>query len=153
MVTHQPVLQRLIRHHTEYGQSGQRVQMKRLLAGGQPPPGRSRALVLSASLIAAISHGFRPPYRLIDSIAASRGAWSADLYFGYLGYRPACSYACMQLFAAPAQANLGASRAGPAIPKTRDFRTPGNEGRYQAPQCRLPGPERTLHGYAAYYRL
>ncbi len=114
------------------------------------PPG---ALALSASLIAAISHGSRPPYPQIDSIAVPTAPWRAYLYLGCLGYRPACSCACTQLFAAPAQADLGASRAGPAIPKTRDCRTPGNEGRYQAPQCRLPVPKRTLYGYIAYYRF
>ena len=41
---------------------------------------------------------------------------------------------------------------GPAIGQGRDCRTPGNEGRLQAPQCRLPGPKRTGHGYVAYYR-
>ena len=47
-------------------------------------------------------------------------------------------------------AEWGLDPAG--IPKTRDYRTPGNEGLEQAPQCRLPGPKRTLHGYVAYYR-
>ena len=37
--------------------------------GWGAPHGRRRALMLFASLIAAISHGSRPPYRLIDSIA------------------------------------------------------------------------------------
>ncbi len=41
----------------------------------------------------------------------------------------------------------------PPVPKTRDFRTPGHEGRYQAPQCRLPGSKRTLHGYVAYFKF
>ncbi len=27
-----------------------------------------------------------------------------------------------------------------------------NGGLKRAPQCRLPGPKRTLHGYVAYYR-
>ena len=36
---------------------------------GVAPHGRHRPLVLSASLIAANSHGFSPPYRHIDSIA------------------------------------------------------------------------------------
>ncbi len=38
------------------------------------------------------------------------------------------------------------------IPITRDYRTPKNEGLERAPECLLPGPKRTLHGYVAYYR-
>jgi len=36
--------------------------------------------------------------------------------------------------------------------KTSVYRTPKNGGLERAPECRLPGPKRTLHGYVAYYR-
>ncbi len=38
------------------------------------------------------------------------------------------------------------------VRKTSVYRTPKNEGLERAPECRLPGRKRTLHGYIAYYR-
>ncbi len=66
-------MNRLTRHHTEYGQSGRRVQMKTLPAGGRVPPRPATC----ARVFGLFSHSRFTrftPYPQTDSIGASRGA-------------------------------------------------------------------------------
>ncbi len=133
-----PVVDRIIRHHTEYGQSGQRVQMKTLPAGWWSPPPRPPAGARAIRLFDRSDFTrFRPPYR---AYRLHSGADSPleGLSLPWMPRIPASMF--MRLYAAIHRSGAGqsgASRAVRGIP-------PKNGGLERAPECRLPGPKRTL---------